>query len=92
MICIFCGKVFDEIFIRLRKVENKVSVKSEHDKHVEDKIDDMLETFKDHDKEEMIKYDSVKKSLDKLFKHFYMIIGAFLLLQFLISNDYLNLS
>jgi len=85
-------KDFNDIYDRLRIVEENVAVKSEHDKHISDKIDEIANTFNEHDKAEMIKYDSIKQSIDKLFKHFYMIVGAFLLFQYLITNGYINLS
>ena len=64
----------DELFKRVRFIEQTVAVNQEHDKNLE-------ELFKEHDKQEMIKYDNIQKRLDSNSKFQYMVVGGFILLE-----------
>ena len=77
------NKDVNEIFTRLREVEKVVEVNQEHNSNLEI-------MFTNHDKQEMIKYDSIQDRLDKLSKFQYMAIGGFILFEFLHKMGYIS--
>jgi len=80
-----------EIFKRLNDAEKQLEVKNEYDKHIEDKIDNLISTFATHDINEMKKYDDINKSLKYLFRFLYLSSGFIIAIQFLTSIGVLKL-
>ena len=72
----------NEVFDRVRKLETAQAVSKERDKTLVDKMDSLHEFFKDHDGQEMRKYDNMNKDIKYLTKFAYIATGVGLILGF----------
>ena len=80
----------NNLFDRLRFLENKVNVKEEHNNNLE-------ELFIKHDKEEMIKYNKIQERLDSMDKKQqknenikYSFVAVFLFFEFLQKMGFIS--
>lgn len=78
------NKNIDEIYTRLRQVEKVVEVNQEHNSNLEN-------MFEKHDEQEMIKYDSIQKTLVTLVRNQNYMVGAFILYEFLHKMGYISI-
>jgi len=75
------SKAIDELFTRVRKVEIRQAVIEQKEETIIEKIQDLKDTFIEHDKKEMSKYENINSNLKTLQKIVWLGIGAGAILQ-----------